>query len=134
MRIFIAVVALLLSTQIFASEPDGERLTYVVGCVNCHHQSPGEFMNAPPLTTVNAYSLDQFSDLLSTGVAADGRDLMDDGNVMGIVAVEQFSFLTDSEILAIYNFLSEEWSEERALKEEAKIPLLYKEILIDEEQ
>ena len=45
---------------------------------------------------------------------------------MGIVAVEQFSYLKDEELLALYNYLKEDWSHEQAVKEEEKIPKLYK--------
>lgn len=109
-----------------ASASEGERLAYVVGCVNCHHQTPKEIINAPPLLIVQAYSLEDFSILMRTGRTSAGRDLAEIGSIMGIVSIEQFSHLTQKEVLAIYKFLQDEWSNERALEEEAKIPRLYK--------
>jgi cytochrome c553 len=101
--------------------PSGERLAYVVGCVNCHHQTPKEILNAPPLIVVQTYSLAEFATLLKTGAARDGRDLYAQGSIMGIVAREQLSYLTDEEIAAIHTFLQKEWTVERAAHEDAKI-------------
>ena len=101
--------------------PSGERLVYVVGCVNCHHQTPKEIFNAPPLTVVKAYSLPEFKTLLRTGRARGGRDLYAQGSIMGIVAREQLSHLTEAEMVAIHRFLQDEWTLERAAVEEAKI-------------
>lgn len=99
----------------------GERLTYVVGCVNCHHQTPKEILNAPPLLVVKGYSLPEFRTLLKSGVARDGRDLYAQGSIMGIVAREQLSFLSDEEVAAVHTFLQKDWTAERAAKEDAKI-------------
>jgi cytochrome c553 len=99
----------------------GERLTYIVGCVNCHHQTPKEILNAPPLTVVKAYSLPEFRALLRTGQARGGRDLYAQGSIMGIVAREQLSHLTDAEVEAIHAFLQQQWTLERGAAEEAKI-------------
>ena len=104
-----------------ATPPSGEHLAYVVGCVNCHHQTPKEIINAPPLLVARAYSLPQFTRLMRSGVALDGRDLYAQGSIMGIVAREQLSHLTDAEIAAIHGYLREGWSAERAASEEAKI-------------
>ena len=101
--------------------PSGERLAYVVGCVNCHHQTPKEILNAPPLIVVQSYSLPEFKKLLTTGVTRDGRDMYAQGSVMGIVAREQLSHLTDEEVVAIHQFLQNGWTAERGLQEEAKI-------------
>lgn len=101
--------------------PSGERLVYVVGCVNCHHQTPKEILNAPPLTIVQSYSLPEFQKLLTTGVTRDGRDMYAQGSIMGIVAREQLSHLTDEEVVAIHQFLRNEWTAERGIREEAKI-------------
>jgi hypothetical protein len=49
---------------------------------------------------------------------------------MGVVAIEQFSYLTDDEISLVYDFLSKDWTQAMALEEEPKIPSLYK---LDEE-
>ena len=102
-------------------QPSGERLVYVVGCVNCHHQTPKEILNAPPLTIVKSYSLPEFKTLLKTGVTRNGRDMYAQGSIMGIVAREQLSYLTDEEALAIHEFLQKSWTAERGVKEEAKI-------------
>ena len=101
--------------------PSGERLAYVVGCVNCHHQTPKEILNAPPLSVVQSYSLPEFRKLVTTGVTRDGRDMYAQGSIMGIVAREQLSHLTDEELVAIHQFLQRGWTSERAAKEEAKI-------------
>jgi hypothetical protein len=101
--------------------PSGERLAYDVGCVNCHHQTPKQIMNAPPLTVVKAYSLEEFRTLLGTGKARGGRDLYAQGSIMGIVAREQLSHLSEEEVVAIHRFLQDEWTLERAAVEEAKI-------------
>ena len=101
--------------------PSGERLVYVVGCVNCHHQTPKEILNAPPLTMVKSYSLPEFKALLKTGVTRNGRDMYAQGSIMGIVAREQLSYLTDDEVIAVHTFLQKEWTAERGMNEEAKI-------------
>lgn len=94
---------------------------YVVGCVNCHHQTPKEILNAPPLTVVQSYSFPEFRKLITTGVTRDGRDMYAQGSIMGIVAKEQLAHLTDDEIIAIHGFLQKGWSAERGTTEEAKI-------------
>jgi len=105
-----------------ASPPiSGERIVYVVGCVNCHHQTPKEILNAPPLMVVQLYSLPEFRKLLRTGVTRDGRDMYAQGSIMGIVAREQLSYLTDDEVAAAHEFLRKGWTAERAALEEAKI-------------
>lgn len=99
----------------------GERLTYLVGCVNCHHQTPKEILNAPSLLIVKTYSLDEFRTLLRTGVTRTGRDMYAQGSIMGIVAREQLSHFTDDEVAAVHAFLQQQWTAERARVEEAKI-------------
>lgn len=99
----------------------GQRLVYVVGCVNCHHQTPKEIMNAPPLIAARAYSLPEFKRLLATGVTRGGRDMYAQGSIMGIVAREQLSHLTEAEVEAIHGYLQDGWTAERAAAEEAKI-------------
>lgn len=101
--------------------PSGERLAYLVGCVNCHHQTPKEILNAPPLVVVQAYSLAEFRTLLKTGVTRNGRDMYAQGSIMGIVAREQLSYFTDEEVTAVHMFLQREWTAERGAREEAKI-------------
>ena len=122
----IAVGVLFLWAVCASAAPSGERLAYVVGCINCHHQAPVDEMHAPSLLIVKDYSLAEFRRLMKTGVTRNGRHLLEEGSVMGIVATEQFSHLTDAEVKAIYSFLKKNWNEARAAKEEAKIPLLYK--------
>lgn len=109
------------ASQVEPPAPSGERLVYVVGCVNCHHQTPKQIMNAPPLLVTAGYSLPEFKRLLSTGVTRDGRDMYAQGSIMGIVAREQLSYLTDQEVAAIHSYLQSGWSAERAAAEEAKI-------------
>lgn len=107
-----------------AAKPEaisGERLVYIVGCVNCHHQTPKEILNAPPLVVVKGYSLPEFQTLMKSGVTRNGRDMYAQGSIMGIVAREQLSHLTDDEITSIHTFLQKDWTAERGIKEEAKI-------------
>lgn len=101
----------------------GERLAYLSGCVNCHHQTPKEILNAPSLMVVQVYSLPEFRALLKTGVTRDGRDLYAQGSIMGIVAREQLAYFTDDEVAAVHTFLQKDWSAERAAREDAKIAL-----------
>lgn len=101
--------------------PSGERLAYVAGCVNCHHQTPKEILNAPPLVIVKSYSLPEFRHLLKTGVTRTGRDMYAQGSIMGIVAREQLTYLTDQEVGAIHEFLQNGWTVARGVQEEAKI-------------
>ena len=105
--------------------PSGEHLVYTVGCVNCHHQTPKEIINAPPLVVVKTYSLPEFRRLMKSGVTRSGRDMLAQSSIMGIVASEQFSHFTDDEVKAVYDFLSNQWTVEKGLAEEKKIPALY---------
>lgn len=126
MKKVIHLLALLCSMTCLADEISGKRLAYLVGCINCHHQSPKEIFNAPPLSIVQAYSLPEFKTLMKTGVTRTGRNMLAESNAMGIVAAEQFSHFTDDEVDKVYRFLRDEWTSEMAAKEEAKIPLLFK--------
>src|SRR5450755_1547501 len=103
----------------------GEHLAYTVGCVNCHHQTPKEIINAPPLVIVKSYSLPEFRRLMKSGITRTGRDMLAQSSIMGIVASEQFSHFTDDEVKAVYDFLSRKWTVEMGLAEERKIPVLY---------
>lgn len=107
--------------EVATAAPSGERLTYLVGCVNCHHQTPKEILNAPPLLVVQTYSLPEFRTLLRTGVTRTGRDMYAQGSIMGIVAREQLSHFTDDEVAAVHEFLQHTWTAERARVEEAKM-------------
>jgi hypothetical protein len=129
MRKLAVVLALLVPVAALPAEPLGEHLAYTVGCVNCHHQTPKQIINAPPLIIVRSYSLPEFRRLMKTGVTRTGRDMLAQSSVMGIVAAEQFSHFTDDEVAAVYNFLSRDWTVERAKKEEAKIPILFKHMI-----
>jgi hypothetical protein len=111
-------------------DSEGKCLAYVLGRVNCHHQTPRDIINAPPLVIVQAYSIEQFRVLLRSGVTSTDRNLTDIGSIMGVVAIEQFSYLTDDEISLVYDFLSKDWTQAMTLEEESKIPSLYK---LDEE-
>lgn len=123
------VAALALSNAQAAGVSQGEHLVYTVGCVNCHHQTPREIINAPPLVVVKGYSLSEFRKLMRTGVTRSGRDMLAQGSVMGIVAKEQFSHFSDDEVAAVYDFLTREWTAQRGLEEEKKIPILYKPLI-----
>jgi hypothetical protein len=97
-----------------------------VGCVNCHHQTDKQIINAPPLVVVKAYSLSEFRRLMKTGVTKDGRDMASTGSVMGFVAKEQFAHFTDAEVAALYAYFTKEWTAERGMEEEKKIPIYFK--------
>ena len=129
MLLSIATVACIASQAAIAHTPSGEHLAYTVGCVNCHHQTPKEIINAPPLVIVKTYSLPEFRRLMKTGVTRAGRDMAAQGSVMGIVAKEQFAHFTGEEVNAIYDFLTREWTAERGMAEEKKIPVLYKALI-----
>lgn len=123
---FALAISVLFPLLAFAKGQTGEHLVYTVGCVNCHHQTPKEIINAPPLTVVASYSLPEFRRLMKAGVTRSGRNMLDQSSVMGIVAVEQFSHFSDEEVQAIYSYLTRKWTAQQAAKEEAKIPVLYK--------
>ena len=59
--------------------------------------------------------------MLKTGVTREGRDMYAQGSIMGIVAREQLSHLTDEDVAAVHRFLQKDWSPARAATEEAKI-------------
>jgi hypothetical protein len=116
------MVVLSSCTPTVAPSPiSGERLVYLVGCVNCHHQTPKEILNAPPLTIVKSYSLAEFKTLIKTGVTRGGRDMYAQGSIMGIVAREQLSRFKDEELIAVHEFLQQHWTAERGAQEEAKM-------------
>jgi cytochrome c553 len=75
----------------------------VTSCTECHGQDvggrPGDAI--PPLTTVAAYSLKDFTTLLRTGKPIGDREL----DLMAAVAASRFSNFTDSEIAALHAFL-----------------------------
>ena len=72
-------------------------------CTECHGKDllgafDGEF---PPLTIVAAYSLENFTILMRTGVPIGGREL----DLMATVALSRFSHFTDGEIAALHAYL-----------------------------
>ncbi len=122
----VLLLALVLPLASLAGAPSGEHLVYIVGCVNCHHQTHKKIMNAPPLVIVKAYSLPEFRRLMKTGLTKTGRNMAAEGSVMGVISQEQFSHFTDEEVEVIYRFLATEWTAQRGLEEEKKIPILFK--------
>jgi hypothetical protein len=119
-------LAFALAESLAAAAPSGEHLAYTVGCINCHHQTDKHIINAPPLVVVKAYSIAEFRRLMKTGITKAGRDMASQGSVMGFVAKEQFSHLTDAEVRALYEFFTKEWTAERGIEEEKKIPIYFK--------
>ena len=75
-------------------------------CASCHGTSLRGDSNpeftSPSLQLVAAYSPEAFSQLMRSGVALGGRDL----RTMSPFAREHLSHLTDSEIAALYRYLS----------------------------
>ena len=125
MKRLTSIILLVLPLLAQAASPTGEHLVYTVGCVNCHHQTDKHIINAPPLVIVKAYSLPEFRRLMKTGVTRAGRDMASEGSVMGFVAKEQFAHFTDDEVAAVYEYLTKEWTVERGLEEERKIPIYF---------
>ena len=66
---------------------------------------------------------------MKTGITRTGRDMLAQSSVMGIVAAEQFSRFTDDEVRAIYVYLTTQWTAQQGIKEETKIPVLYKALI-----
>ncbi len=126
MKCLICFFAFALPVTLQAANPSGEHLAYTVGCINCHHQTDKHVINAPPLMVVKAYSISEFRRLMKTGITKAGRDMASQGSVMGFVAKEQFSHLTDAEVAALHDFFTEEWTAERGIEEEKKIPIYFK--------
>lgn len=127
MKLLILILALVVPmTTIKAADPSGEHLAYTVGCVNCHHQTDKKIINAPPLMIVRSYSLQEFRNLMKTGITRSGRDMASQGSVMGFVAKEQFAHFTDAEVAALYRYFTTDWTAERGIEEEKKIPIYFK--------
>jgi len=76
----------------------------MTSCTECHGRDLGGSSegNTPPLTIVSAYSLEEFTTLLRTGVPIGEREL----KLMRTVALGRFSHLTDSEIAALHAYLT----------------------------
>ena len=103
-----------------APASSGERLAYAAGCISCHHRAPKDANKAPALSGVQAYSLPEFRKLLKSGVTRAGRNLATESTPMGIAALEQFAYLSDDEVTALFDFLRTGWTPERAAQEEAR--------------
>ncbi|GJL92558.1 c-type cytochrome [Hyphococcus sp.] len=78
-----------------------------IACAECHGiaftgDKSGQESAPPDLAIAAAYSLDQFSNLMKTGVPVSGRDL----RLMGDVARSRFVAFTDDEIAAIHAYLT----------------------------
>jgi len=79
-------------------------------CAECHGldlqgvDGPGGL--APGLVITQAYTIDHFRTLMSTGVPIGGRQL----DLMALVARKRFSQFTDAEVEAIYAYLLEEFA------------------------
>ena len=72
-------------------------------CTECHGQDLGGFapINAPALIVAKGYSAEQFSRLMSEGVALGDRQL----GIMKSVSTARFAHLRDDELQAVYAFL-----------------------------
>ena len=72
-------------------------------CTECHGADlMGSFDGAfPPLTIVAAYSLEDFTTLMRTGVPIGDREL----DLMARVSVERFAYLTETETEALHIYL-----------------------------
>jgi len=88
-----------------SDEAKGGRYLARTICAGCHgtalHGDTNPEFSSPDLRMVAAYSSDDFTRLLRTGVAFGGRDV----RVMSQQAREHLSFLTDAEIAALYSYL-----------------------------
>jgi len=76
----------------------------MTSCTECHGRDLGGSSegNTPPLTIVAAYSLEDFTTLLRTGVPIGDREL----DLMATAALGRFSHFTDSEIAALHAYLT----------------------------
>ena len=80
----------------------GEKLARSA-CGECHGADLSGSNMAPPLSIVKAYSYDDFKKLQKTGIALGNRDV----GLMTLMAKNRFSLLTDPELEALYQFLTE---------------------------
>jgi mono/diheme cytochrome c family protein len=94
-----------IQTLTFDREPPstGERLAKAA-CSECHGVTLNGGKNAPSLLVAKAYTFDDFQRLQKTGVGLGNRNL----GLMSIMARHRFSNFTDSELRAIYQFLTTE--------------------------
>ena len=81
------------------------RYLVMSACTECHgaHLEGMEIVQAPGLIIAAAYSRDELTRLLRTGVGKGERKL----GLMAEVARDDFSHFTDEEIAAIHNYLKE---------------------------
>jgi mono/diheme cytochrome c family protein len=80
--------------------PDATRRLMQVACGECHGTHLGGFEgDTPSLEIIKAYSLEQLTTLLRTGVTIAGTESA--SGLMSAVARERFQALTDEEIAAI---------------------------------
>jgi mono/diheme cytochrome c family protein len=79
------------------------RYVAMTACSECHGQDlrGGGEMGTPNLIAAAAYSDDEFSRLMSTGVARGDREL----GLMTQVALSRFAYLTDEEVRALHAYL-----------------------------
>jgi mono/diheme cytochrome c family protein len=72
-------------------------------CSECHGQNLEGFapINAPPLTVVKGYSLEQFTQLMRDGIPTGEREL----KLMGPTSRARFAHFTPEEISAVHAFL-----------------------------
>jgi mono/diheme cytochrome c family protein len=82
-----------------------ERGRYIVmiTCTECHGQDLGGMPGypPPPLAIVAAYSFDEFSTLLRTGIAKGGREL----ELMSMIGRTRGAALSDEEVADLYTYL-----------------------------
>lgn len=72
-------------------------------CTECHAQDlRGQLGDTPSLAVVAAYSLDDFTRLMRTGIALGNREL---NEMMTGVALGRTAYLTDDEIAALHAYL-----------------------------
>jgi len=85
-------------------EPDQlGRYLALTSCTECHGPELKGWPDdgVPPLSIVAAYSLEDFSTLMHTGVPIGGREL----DLMKVVATTRFLHFTDAEIAALHGYL-----------------------------
>lgn len=71
-------------------------------CVECHGDRLEGVDTTPPLAVATGYTREQFGRLMATGVPAGGQEL----ELMKEVAVRRFVHFTETEVDALYAFLS----------------------------
>lgn len=92
----------------FTNAVERGRYLAIIACAECHGLDFegvqfGPDFSPPDLVVASAYSPEEFSALMRTGVAVGGREL----GLMGGVSIDRFSQFTDEEIAALYAFLQD---------------------------